>query len=415
MARVMTKASELLVGLDIGTAKVAAVVGEVTDAGLAVLGVGSAPAEGLRKGVVVDIDATVHAIEQALKEAELAAGCEIHTVVAGVGGGHIRGFNSHGVVGVRGRDVVQTDVDRVLEAARAVALPADRDILHVLSQDFVLDGQEGIRAAVGMSGVRLEARVHIITTAISSAQNVIKCCQRTGLHVADLVLGPLAAAEAVLTPEEKDLGVALVDLGAGTTDVLVFDEGSLRHTAVLSVGGNHITSDIAAGLRTPFRDAEVLKLRSGCALARIVPVDQSVEVPCVGGRTPRLLSRHLLSQIIEARAEEMFGLVKQHIAKAGAEESLAAGVVLTGGTAQLDAIVALAEQVFGVPVRVGVPVGVVAANGAAESIGNPAFAAAVGLVQHGTRPNDYGALRTDDAPLFHKVRQRLKGWMEVFF
>ena len=411
----MTKPSDLLVGLDIGTSKVAAVVGEMTDAGLAVLGVGSAPAEGLRKGVVVDIDATVHAIEQALKEAELAAGCEIHTVVAGVGGGHIRGFNSHGVVGVRGRDVVQADVDRVLEAARAVALPADRDILHVLSQDFVLDGQEGIRAAVGMSGVRLEARVHIITTAISSAQNVIKCCQRTGLHVADLVLEPLAAAEAVLTPEEKDLGVALVDLGAGTTDVLVFDEGSLRHTAVLSVGGNHVTSDIAAGLRTPFRDAEVLKVRSGCALARIVPVDQSVEVPCVGGRTPRLLSRHLLSQIIEARAEEMFGLVKQHIAKAGAEESLAAGIVLTGGSAQLDGIVALAEQVLGMPVRLGVPVGVVAPNGAAESIGNPSFAAAVGLVQHGARPNDCGALRADDAPLFHKVRQRLKGWMEVFF
>jgi cell division protein FtsA len=411
----MTKPSDLLVGLDIGTSKVAAVVGEMTDAGLAVLGVGSAPAEGLRKGVVVDIDATVHAIEQALKEAELAAGCEIHTVVAGVGGGHIRGFNSHGVVGVRGRDVVQADVDRVLEAARAVALPADRDILHVLSQDFVLDGQEGIRAAVGMSGVRLEARVHIITTAISSAQNVIKCCQRTGLHVADLVLEPLAAAEAVLTPEEKDLGVALVDLGAGTTDVLVFDEGSLRHTAVLSVGGNHVTSDIAAGLRTPFRDAEVLKVRSGCALARIVPVDQSVEVPCVGGRTPRLLSRHLLSQIIEARAEEMFNLVKQHIVKAGAEESLAAGIVLTGGSAQLDGIVALAEQVLGMPVRLGVPVGVVAPNGAAESIGNPSFAAAVGLVQHGARPNDCGALRADDAPLFHKVRQRLKGWMEVFF
>jgi len=411
----MTKPADLLVGLDIGTAKVAAVVGEFSDAGLAVLGIGSAPAEGLRKGVVVDIDATVQAIEQALKEAELAAGCEIHTVVAGVGGGHIRGFNSHGVVGVRGREVVQTDVDRVLEAARAVALPADRDILHVLSQDFVLDGQEGIRAAVGMSGVRLEARVHVITTAISSAQNVIKCCQRTGLHVADLVLGPLAAAEAVLTPEEKDLGVALVDLGAGTTDVLVFDEGSLRHTAVLSVGGNHVTSDIAAGLRTPFRDAEVLKVRSGCALARIVPVDQSVEVPCVGGRTPRLLSRHLLSQIIEARAEEMFGLVKQHIAKAGAEESLAAGIVLTGGTAQLDGLVALAEQVFGMPVRIGAPVGIVAANGAAESIGNPAFAAAVGLVQHGARPKDYGALRADDAPLFHKVRQRLKGWMDVFF
>ena len=267
----MGKKSELLVGLDVGTSKVAAVVGELNDERLSVIGVGSAPTDNaLRKGVVVNIDATVQAIEQALKEAEVTAGCEIHTVFAGVGGGHIRGFNSHGVVGVRNREVNEADVERVLEAARAVALPADRDILHVLPQDFVLDGQDGIRAAVGMSGVRLEARVHIVTTAISSAQNVVKCCERTGLHVADLVLEPLAAAEAVLTPEEKELGVALVDLGAGTTDVLVFHQGALKHTAVLSIGGNHVTSDIAAGLRTPFRDAELLKLRSGCALARLV-------------------------------------------------------------------------------------------------------------------------------------------------
>jgi cell division protein FtsA len=363
----MAKKLELLVGLDIGTSKVAAVVGELNDGTLSVIGVGSAPSDGLRKGVVVNIDATVQAIEQALKEAEVTAGCEIHTVFAGVGGGHIRGFNSHGVVGVRAREVSQADVDRVLEAARAVALPADRDILHVLPQDFVLDGQDGIRAAVGMSGVRLEARVHIITTAISSAQNVVKCCERTGLHVADLVLEPLAAAEAVLTPEEKELGVALVDLGAGTTDVLVFHQGALRHTAVLSIGGNHVTSDIAAGLRTPFRDAELLKQRSGCALTRLVDRQQSVEVPSVGGRTPRLLSRHLLSEIVEARAEEILTLARHQIIKCGFDEGLGSGVVLTGGAALLEGMLPLAEQVFQTPVRMGTALNVASVNGGAEA------------------------------------------------
>ncbi len=412
----MAKKSELLVGLDIGTSKVAAVVGDLCDGTLSAIGLGSAPSDGLRKGVVVNIDATVQAIEQALKEAEVTAGCEIHTVFADVGGEHIKGFNSHGVVAVKNREVDQADVDRVMDAARAVALPSDRDILHVLPQDFVLDGHDGIRAPIGMSGVRLEARVHVVTTASPSAQNVIKCCERAGLHVADLVLEPLAAAEAVLTPEEKELGVALIDLGAGTTDVLVFHEATLKHTAVRSIGGNHITSDIAAGLRTPFRDAEILKQRNGCALARLVGRDQSVEVPSVGGRTPRVLSRHLLSEIIEARVEEILTLAREQIVKCGFEEALGSGVVLTGGTAMLEGIVPLAEQVFQTPVRIGSPLGVDAGgNGTAVPTDTPSFAAAVGLMHYGARPRDHVPVRSDDARLLGRIGHRVKGWVEAFF
>jgi len=412
----MAKKSELLVGLDIGTSKVAAVVGECGDGGLSIAGAGSAPSEGLRKGVVVNIEATVHAIEHALKEAELAAGCEIHSVFAGVGGGHIKGFNSHGVVGVKNPEVTQADVDRVLDAARAVALPADRDILHVLPQDFVLDGQDGIRAPVGMSGVRLEARVHIVTTASTSAHNVVKCCERTGLHVADLVLSALAASESVLTPEEKELGVALIDFGAGTTDVLVFHQGAVRHTAVLSLGGNHVSNDIAAGLRTPFRDAEILKLRNGCALARSVGREQTVEVPSLGGRSPRLLSRHMLSQIVEARVEEILTLARHQIAKCGFDESLGSGIVITGGTALLDGVVPLAEQVFQSPVRIGTPLSL---NGEGEEMPASAidasFAAAVGLVRYGARPRDHAPVRNEDSRFVGKMRQRLRGWVEAFF
>jgi cell division protein FtsA len=423
----MAKKSELLVGLDIGTSKVAAVVGDFNDDGVvSVVGLGSAPSEeGLRKGVVVNIDATVHAIEQAIKEAEVTAGCEIHSVFADVGGGHIRGFNSHGVVAVKGQEVNQADVDRVLDAARAVALPSDRDVLHVLSQDFVLDGQDGIHSPVGMAGVRLEARVHIITTATPSAQNVIKCCQRTGLHVADLVLEPLAAAEAVLTSEEKELGVALVDLGAGTTDILVFHQGALKHTAVLSVAGNHVTSDVAAGLQTPFREAEMLKLRSGCALARSVTRDQMVEVPSVGGRPPRTLSRHMLAQVIEARVEEILALARHQIIKCGFDEGLVSGIVLSGGTALIEGIVPLAEQVFQLPVRIGFPLTGESSGGSGDGgagaalppeSSSPRFAAAVGLVRYGARPRDHvSPLRQDEPRLFGKVRDRIRGLMEVFF
>ncbi|MCK6556538.1 cell division protein FtsA [Candidatus Binatia bacterium] len=412
----MAKKPELLVGLDIGTSKVAAVVAEIDHETLSVVGLGSAPCnEGLRRGVVVNIDATVQAIEQAVKEAEVTAGCEIHSVFADVTGTHVKGFNSHGVVAVRNREVDHADVDRVLDAATAVALPADRDILHVLPQDFVLDGQDGIHSPLGMSGVRLEARVHLVSTATASAQNVVKCCERTGLHVSDLVLEPLATAEAVLTPEEKELGVALVDLGAGTTDVLVFHEGALRHTAVLPLGGHHVTSDIAAGLRTPFRDAEVLKQRSGCALARLVGREQHVEVASVGGRTPRMLSRHMLGQIVEARAAEIINLAQEQIVHCGYGESLGSGVVLAGGGALLEGITALAEGVFQTQVRIGYPLGI---NGVAEGgpdVNSPVYAAAVGLVQYGARPRDYVAVRADDTHLLGRVRQRVRGWVEAFF
>jgi cell division protein FtsA len=410
----VAKKSELLVGLDIGTSKVAAVVGDLNDNVLSVLGTGSAPSDGLRKGMVVNLEATVHAIEHAIKEAEVTAGCEIHSVFASLGGGHIKGFDSHGVVGAKGPEIDHADVNRVLDAARAVALPADRDILHVLPQDFVLDGQDGIRSPVGMSGVRLEARVHIVSTTTTSAQNVVKCCERAGLHVADLVLEPLAAAEAVLTPEEKELGVALVDLGAGTTDVLVFHQGALRHTVVLSLGGNHVSNDIAAGLRTPFRDAEILKQRSGCALARLVGREQSVEVPSLGGRTPRLLSRHMLGQIIEARVEEILALARHQIVKCGFDEGLGSGIVLTGGAALLEGMAPLAEQVFQSPVRMGTPLAL-NGEGSAELADNPSFTAAVGLVYYGARPRDHIPARGEDSRFAGKMRQRLRGWVEAFF
>ncbi|HYD49326.1 MAG TPA: cell division protein FtsA [Terriglobales bacterium] len=412
----MTKKSELLVGLDIGTSKVAAVVGELTESGPNILGLGTAPSDGLRKGVVVNIESTVQAMDQALKEAELSAGVEIHSVIASVGGAHIRGVNSHGVIPIKSPEVDQSDVDRVLDGARAIPLPSDREILHVLPQDFVLDGQNGIRNPVGMSGVRLEAHVHIITTGSRSAQNVIKCCQRLGLHVEDLVLEPLAAAEAVLSQEEKELGVALLDIGAGTTDVLVFHRGALRHTAVLSLGGNHITSDIAAGLRTPFRDAEIIKHRSGYALASSVGRDQSVEVPTVGGRNPRLISRQALARIIEARVEEILALARNQIVKCGAENELGSGVVLTGGAAMMEGLVPLAEQVFQFPVRLG---SVLALDniteGAGATVNSPAYAAAVGLVEYGAQPRDHRPHSAEAPGVLRRAGDRVRAWIETFF
>lgn len=408
----MTKNAELLVGLDIGTAKVAAVVGELNDTGLNVLGVGVAASDGLRKGVVVNIDATMQSIEQALKEAELAAGVEIRSVIASLGGGHIRGVNSHGVIPVKSPEVTQADVDRVLDGARAIPLPADREILHVLPQDFVLDGQNGIRNPVGMSGVRLEAHVHVITTGSRSAQNVLKCCQRLGLHVEDLILAPLAVAESVLSQEEKELGVCLLDIGAGTTDVLVFQRGTLRHTGVLSIGGNHVTSDIAAGLRTPFRDAEVLKHEAGYALARAVGRDESVEVPTVGGRNPRLISRQALARIIEARAEEILSLARNQIVKCGAENDLGSGVVITGGSALLEGLVPLAEQVFQFPIRIGTPLHLGDTSGAGTTrIDSPTFAAAVGLIEYGAHPRDHRPAAAEAPGVLNRVGEKFRGWL----
>ncbi len=406
----MAKKSELLVGLDIGTAKVAAVVAECAPGGgLSVVGFGAAPSEGLRRGVVVNMEATVNAIASAVKEAELRAGCEIHSVFASVGGGQIKGFNSHGVVAIKSGEVTSADVERVLDAARAVALPMDQDILHVLPQEFLVDGQDGIKEPVGMSGVGLEARGHIVSTAIAAAQNVIKCCQRAGLHVADLVFAPFAAAEAVLSPEEKELGVALVEIGGGTTGLLVFAGGAVKHTAVLGVGGNHVSSDIAAGLRTPFREADLLKRRYGAALVSAVPVDDLVEVPTVGGRAPRELSRRILAEIVEPRMDEIFALVQRQLIRCGLDTALTSGVVLTGGSVVMDGVVGLAERVFDLPVRIGMPLGI---EGVDETLAGPAYAAAVGLTRYGAQPRSHLSGLGDDGPLFQRVRRRLGEWFK---
>jgi cell division protein FtsA len=405
----MAKKAELVVGLDVGTSKVAAVVAEPSPAGsIAVVGVGTAPCGGLRKGVVVNMEATVHAITSAVKEAEVSAGCEIHNVLASIGGAHIRGFNSHGVVAVRNREVSHGDVERVLEAARAVALPHDQDVLHVLPQDFVVDGQDGIKEPIGMSGVRLEARVHVISTALTPAQNVMKCCQRTGLHISDLVFAPLASADVALTQEEKELGAALIDVGAGTTGVLVYQGGAAKHTAVVPVGGNHVSSDIAAGLRTPFRDAEILKRRFGAAMVKSVPQEQTIEVPTVGGREPQTLSRRILAEIIEPRVEEILALAQRQLIRCGLDGALASGVVLSGGTVLLEDMAVLAESVFRMPVRLASPIGCEMFD---ETLKGPAFAAAIGLARFAARPHQIPSV-VDDAHLLHRVRRRMVGWLK---
>lgn len=378
----MSKHDELIVGLDIGTTKIAAIVGEVTEEGIDIIGVGTHPSKGLRKGVVTHIDNTVASIKRAVEEAELMAGCEISTVYAGIAGGHIRGFNSHGIVAVKDGEVRESDVARVIDAAKAVAIPMDREIIHVLPQDFVVDNQDGIKEPLGMSGVRLETRVHIVTAAVTSAQNIIKCCQRCDLQVADLVLQPLASAEAVLHEDEKELGVALIDIGGGTTDITIFNDGSIVHTTVLPIGGNHLTNDIAVGLRTPFVEAEKIKQRWGCATTEMVSAEDEIEVPSVGGRAPRKLSRRILCEIIEPRVEEIFLLVQREIAKAGFEDMLASGAVITGGTTILEGMPELGEELLALPVRRGIPRGI---GGLVDVVRSPKFATSVGLVQHGAR------------------------------
>ena len=345
---------ELLVGLDIGTTKICAIVGEFgDDGGIDIVGIGTHPSRGLRKGVVINIESTVESIKHAIEEAELMAGCEISRVFTGVAGGHIKGFNSHGIVAVKNREVAEDDVRRVIDAAKAVAIPMDRETIHIIPQEYIIDDQDGIKKPVGMFGVRLEAKVHIVTAAVTSAQNIIKCANRTGLNVADIVLQQLASSEAVLTPDEKELGVALVDIGGGTTDIAIFAEGSIVHTSVISIAGNHVTKDIAIGLRTPEAAAEKIKQRYGCGMTSMVDKDETIEVPSVGDRTPRVLSRQILCEIIEPRCEEIFMLVQREIQQTGYADMLASGVVVTGGQSSMEGIVELAEDVIGLPVRRG--------------------------------------------------------------
>jgi len=408
----MAKKNPLVIGLDVGTYKIGVIVAEVAEGGIEVVGIGTAASRGLRKGVVVNIEKTVEAIRRAVEEAELMAACEIRSVIAGSAGSHIKGFNSHGVVAVRNREVAAGDVERVVDAARAVALPTDQEVLHVLPQEFIVDDQDGIREPVGMAGVRLEARVHIVTGAVSAGQNLIKCCNRAGLHVRDLLAGPLAAAEAVLTPEERDLGVALVDLGGGTIDVVVYQAGTIRHTAVLPVGGGHVTGDLAAALCTPPAEAEHLKQRHGSALAALTPAEQTIEVPGLGGRAPHHLSRRALAEVIEPRAEEMLMLARAEIERAGCYQALASGVVLTGGGAVLEHMTALAERVFRLPVRLGAPLHL---SGLVDAVASPMYSTAVGLVLHGLKQDTHGRRGEGVLGQIGVAGERMMGWLREFF
>lgn len=380
----MAKPGDIIVGLDIGTTKTCAVVGEVDTDGINITGVAQAKSKGLRKGVVVNIESTVGSIREAVEQAGNVAGVEIATVYAGIAGSHVRGMNSHGIVSIANHEVAPEDVERVLDQARRISMPADREVLHVLPQEFIVDMQDGVREPVGMSGVRLEARTHLVTAAGPSVQNVRKCAERCGLHVAELVLEPLASAEAVLTDDEREIGVVLVDIGGGTTDVVVYVNGALVHTAVIPIGGMLLTSDIAQGLRTPIGEAERIKIRHGCALASGADPEESIEVPGVGGRAARQIPRMYLASIIEPRMEEIFQLVRRVLEDSGYYERVGAGAVITGGASQLEATAELAEQVLELPIRKGLPTGV---GGMVEMIRSPAMATAVGLLKYGaTRP-----------------------------
>ena len=408
----MAKKNSIVVGLDIGTSKVCAVIGEMTENGVEIIGVGSHSSQGLRKGVVINIEGTVNSVKKAVEEAGLMAGCEIHTVFTSISGGHIKAFNSHGIVAVKNKEVTQRDLERVIDAARAVAIPMDRDVIHVLPQDYIIDDQDGIREPLGMSGVRLEAKVHIVTGAATSAQNIVKCCNRTGLNVAEMVLAPLAAAEAVLSDEERELGVVLIDVGGGTTDIAIYHDGTVKHTAVVGIGGNHVTNDIAAGLRTPFNDAERIKQRHGFARASMVTDDERVDVPSVAGKGAGSVSRQILCEIIEPRLDEIFELVQKEVAKSGFEGALTSGIVITGGSMLLPGAVEMAERSFGLPVRLGVPARV---RGLIDIIGNPTYATGVGLVLHGMKRQERAVYRARDDKILSKVKHRMSDWLSEFF
>ncbi|MGR9072230.1 MAG: cell division protein FtsA [Gammaproteobacteria bacterium] len=378
----MAKKAErnLIVGLDIGTSKVAAIVGEISGKDeIEVVGIGSSPSRGLKKGVVVNLESTVHSIQRAVEEAELMAGCRINSVFAGIAGSHIRSLNSHGIVAIKDKEVSQYDVDRVIDSARAVAIPADQKILHILPQEFVIDQQEGIKEPIGMSGIRLEAKVHIVTGSVSAAQNVIKCIRRCNLEVDDIVLEQLASCNAVLTEDEKELGVCLIDIGGGTTDIAVFSEGAIRHTAVIPIAGDQVTNDIAVALRTPTQYAEEIKIKYACALTQLAS-DHTIDVPSIGDRPPRQIHSHNLSEIIEPRYEELMLLVQAELRRSGFEDMIAAGIVLSGGSSKVTGLVDLAEEIFHMPVRIGLPQHV---TGLTDVVKNPIYSTGVGLLLYG--------------------------------
>ena len=403
----------LIVGLDIGTSKIAAIVAEMKpEGGFEIIGMGSSPSRGLKKGVVVNIESTVNAIQRALEEAELMADCKIRDVWTGIAGSHIRSFNSHGMVAIKDREVAQNDVDRVVETAKAIPIPTDQQILHVLNQEFVIDGQEDVREPLGMSGVRLEVKVHIVTGAVSAAQNIMKCVRRCGLEVNDLILQPLASAMAVLSEDEKDLGVCLVDIGGGTSDIAVFTQGAIRHTAVIPIAGDQITNDIAMALRTPTKEAEEIKRRYGCALRELADPQEMVEVPGVGERGSKKMSRQTLAEVIEPRVEELYSLVQAELRRSGFEELLSSGVVITGGSAAMQGMVELGEEVFHMPVRLGLPS---YAGGLSEVIRNPRYSTGVGLLMAGLGQHQRQQIEKMQSGSFKQIVGRMKKWFETNF
>ena len=411
MSKKMEK--NLIVALDIGTSKVVAIVGEVNaENGIEIIGIGSHPSRGLKKGVVVNIESTVQSIQRAVEEAELMAGCQIHSVYAGIAGSHIKSLNSHGIVAIRDKEVTHGDVERVIDAARAVAIPADQRILHVLPQEFIIDHQEGIREPVGMSGVRLEAKVHLVTGAVSAAQNIIKCVRRCGLEVDDVILEQLASSYAVLSEDEKELGVCLVDIGGGTTDIAVFSDGAIRHTAVIPIAGDQVTNDIAVAMRTPTQYAEDIKIKYACALTQLANADESIEVPSVGDRPPRRLARQTLAEVVEPRYEELFTLVQAELRRSGFEDICAAGIVLTGGTSKMEGVVELAEEIFHMPVRLGMPEGV---SGLVDVVRNPIYATGVGLLLFGQHNRDSSFVEHGRHGGMKSVLQRMKSWFQGNF
>jgi len=404
---------KLIVGLDIGTSKVSAVVGEVSDErGVEVIGIGIHPSRGLKKGVVVNIESTVQSIQRAIEEAELMAGCQINSVYAGIAGNHIRSLNSHGIVAIRDKEVTANDVDRVIDAARAVAIPADQKIIHILPQEFIIDNQEGIKEPIGMSGVRLESKVHMVTGAVSAAQNIIKCVRRCGLEVDDIILQQLASSYSVLLEDEKELGVCLVDIGGGTTDIAVFTEGAIRHTAVIPIAGDQVTNDIAVALRTPTQNAEEIKIKYACALAQLATAEESIEVPSVGERPPRRLARQTLAEVVEPRYEELLTLVQAELRRSGFEDLIAAGIVLTGGSSKMEGLMELAEEILHMPVRIGSPQSV---SGLTDVVRNPIYATGVGLLMFGHNNMHERGAQTVSSGGFKSVWDRMKSWFQGNF
>ncbi|MCB9627697.1 MAG: cell division protein FtsA [Sandaracinaceae bacterium] len=408
-------ASEIIAGLDLGTTKVTVIVAELTDDGLDVIGIGSVPAKGLKKGVVVNIESTVQAIRAAVEQAEAMAGVEINTVFAGIAGSHVSGMNQEGVAAIASREVSQDDVDRVLVQAKAVPLPGDREVIHVLPQEYIVDAQDGIKEPVGMAGVRLEARVHMVTAASSCVANIVKCAERCGLHVAEVVLQPLASAHAVLSEDEKEIGAVLIDIGGGTSDIIVYVDGAVVHTSSIPIGGINLTNDVATGLRTPMAEAERIKIKYGCAATFMIDEDEVIEVPSVGGRAPRTLSRRALCDIIEPRVEEIFVACRHVIAETGYADMLASGAIITGGTTLLDGMPELAEQVLGLPVRRAAPIGI---GGLIDVVKSPAYSTGVGLVKYGV--NRLQALPVEEE-IIHHVPQgtglggRISAWFREVF